>query len=379
MSKSGVVDNNKELIDVIDENDNVIGQMTKKDIHEGKNILHREVAVIIYDSNNNILLQQRSFKKKYFPGKWTPTAIGHVISGQTPLEAAHMELKEEMGFDADLAFVEKRKYVTGDHISLGFLFKGEFPKGVMISPDRDEVEKANFFTFEDITKMIKEGVIDPHAAETLNRFMQNTELNFSELIYLYADKYVPEASFLQNKEELPNGKKLNVLKLGNLVAEAAFAYLYLNGFINLELRTKKLLGFIPKKEVTSTKISDGANLTSLEKSIFDLSDGLDVFTILHRLIGQECPVPWSVVTSVVKESLVKKEFLIKEQITKKILITFVTYKYHINVSKNISFNEKIAEMNNKLKEFSQKDFYKLLVKSIDSGINSQKEKPDDSD
>ena len=33
-------------------------------------------------------------------------------------------------------------------------------------------------------------------------------------------------------------------------------------------------------------------------------------------------------------------------------------------------------MNNKMKEFSKLDFYKLLVKSIESGINAQKEKPD---
>jgi hypothetical protein len=209
--------------------------------------------------------------------------------------------------------------------------------------------------------------------------MQNTELNYSEMLYLHADKYVPEASFLQNKEELPSGKKLNIVKLGNLATEAAFAYLYFNGFINLELKSKKILGLIPKKVVVSTKKSDGTSLTSLEKSVFYWSDGFDVSTILYRLIGQECSVPWSVITGIVKESLVTKGFLIKEQITKKILVSFTTYTYQLNVSKNIELKNEISEMNNKMKEFSQKDFYKLLVKSIDSGISSQKEKPDDSD
>lgn len=209
--------------------------------------------------------------------------------------------------------------------------------------------------------------------------MQNTELNYSELLYLYADKYVPEASFLQNKEELPSGRKLNIVKLGNLLAEAAFTYLYFKGLIDLELTSKKVLGFIPKKVVVSTKKSDGAGLTSLEMSIFGLSDGLDVSTILYRLVGEECSVPWSVITGVVKGSLVNKEFLIKEEITKKVVVSFVTYKYHLNTSKNMDFSDEISEMNNKLKEFSQKDFYKLLVKSIDSGISAQKEKPDSSD
>lgn len=209
--------------------------------------------------------------------------------------------------------------------------------------------------------------------------MQETNINYSELLYLYSDKYVPEASFLQNKEELPNGKKLNIVKLGNLEAEVAFAYLYFNGHIDLKLESKKMLGFIPKKVVVSTKKSDGSNLTSLEKLIFSLSDSLDVHSILYRLIGDECSVPWAVVTGVVKESLVNKGFLTKEEITKKIIVSFVSYKYHINTSKNIDFKNEITEMNSKIKEFSKLDFYKLLVKSIDSGINAQKEKPDNSD
>jgi hypothetical protein len=211
------------------------------------------------------------------------------------------------------------------------------------------------------------------------KVMKDTKLNYSELLYMNADKYVPAAGFLQNKEELPDGKKVNVAKLGNLEAEVAFAYLYFNGHINLEFKTKKILGIIPKKVVVSTKKSTGAGLTSLEKSIFDLSDDLDVSKILYRLIGDECSVPWSVVVGVAKESLVKKEFLLKEAITKKLLASYTVYKYHLNPKKSVDFKDKVAEVNEKLKEFSKKDFYKELVKSINSGINSQKEKPDNSD
>ncbi len=205
--------------------------------------------------------------------------------------------------------------------------------------------------------------------------VKETELNYSELLYLYADKYVSEAGFLQNKEELPSGKKLNIVKLGNLEAEAAFAYLYFNGHISLEFGSKKMLGIFPKKVVVSTKKSDGAGLTSLEKSIFDLSEGSDIFMILYRLIGNECSVPWAIVTGVVKESLVNKEFLTREEITKKIIVSFTTYKYHLNPVKSVDLKDKVAEMNGKLKEFSQKDFYKILVQSIESGIKAQKEKP----
>ncbi|HPD74338.1 MAG TPA: NUDIX domain-containing protein [bacterium] len=172
MSKGGIIDNNKEILDVINENDEVIDQLTKKEIHDGKNILHREIAVLVHDANGNLLLQQRSFKKKYFPGKWTVTAVGHVLAGQNPEEAAHTELKEELGFDTSLNFVEKRKYVSGDHTSLGYLFIGKFPIGQMIVPDPDEVEKAEFFSLDSINKMMNDNSIDSHSIETINKYQQ---------------------------------------------------------------------------------------------------------------------------------------------------------------------------------------------------------------
>ncbi len=173
MSTGGTIDNNKEMLDVINEEDEVIGQLTKKEIHDGINILHREIAVLVHGGNGNLLLQQRSFKKKYFPGKWTVTAVGHVLAGQTPEEAAHMELKEELGFDTPLTFVEKRKYISGDHTSLGYLFIGKFPTGQMIIPDPDELEKAGFFDLDGIKKMEEDNSIDYHSIETINKFQSD--------------------------------------------------------------------------------------------------------------------------------------------------------------------------------------------------------------
>jgi isopentenyl-diphosphate delta-isomerase type 1 len=172
MILTGISDNELELLDVVDENDNVIGQMPKSEVHAGKQILHREIGVIIFDSNNRVLLQQRSFKKKFFPGTWSVSAVGHVPAGKTPEEAAHMELSEELGFDTPLTFVEKRKYISGDHISFGFLFSGIFPQDGNMQIDQNEVEQAKFVTREEVRQMEDEGIIDYHTVETLEKFWE---------------------------------------------------------------------------------------------------------------------------------------------------------------------------------------------------------------
>lgn len=165
-----MTDNNIEILDIIDEQDNVIGQMPKSQVHEGKQILHREVGVLILDKDNRVLLQQRSSKKQFFPGAWTTSAVGHVPAGKTPEEAAHMELVEELGFDTELTFIERRKYESGDHVSFGYLFKGVFPENAKVVIQEDEVDGYNFFTQDEILKLEIENKIDLHTLKTLKRY-----------------------------------------------------------------------------------------------------------------------------------------------------------------------------------------------------------------
>ncbi len=170
MSTNHEADNQIEILDIVNEDDEVIGQLPKETIHAGKRILHREIGVLIYKDQGKVLIQQRSFKKKFFPGSWTTTAVGHVPAGKTPEAAAHMELLEELGFDTELKFVEKRKYDSGDHLSFGYLFMGKFPKNAQIVIDTDEVEKAKFVSHEEATKMEETGEIDYHTKETLDKY-----------------------------------------------------------------------------------------------------------------------------------------------------------------------------------------------------------------
>lgn len=161
---------NEEIIDIVNENDEVIGQLPKRIVHLKKGILHREIGVVVVDNNNRVLIQQRSFKKKLFPGEWTVSAVGHVPSGLTPEEAAHKELLEELGIDTQLSFIEKRKYISGDHVSFGYLFKGVVDENVKLTINKKEVEQAKFVSKEEVMNMENDGLIDYHTRETLSKF-----------------------------------------------------------------------------------------------------------------------------------------------------------------------------------------------------------------
>ena len=59
-----------ELIDVLDENGIKTGEvLSRNEIHQ-KGLWHRAIVVAIVNKNNQVLLQQRSFKKDKKAGKW---------------------------------------------------------------------------------------------------------------------------------------------------------------------------------------------------------------------------------------------------------------------------------------------------------------------
>lgn len=87
-----------ELFDVVDENDEVIGQEVRKTVHE-KNLLHRAVHVFVFNKRKELLLQKRSLLKDKFPGAWDSSAAGHLDAGESYEDCVVRELEEEIGIE----------------------------------------------------------------------------------------------------------------------------------------------------------------------------------------------------------------------------------------------------------------------------------------
>ena len=60
-----------ELIDIVDENDNITGEIKDRDYVHNNNLYHRHVSCFILNNNGEVLLQRRSMTKKKNPGIWS--------------------------------------------------------------------------------------------------------------------------------------------------------------------------------------------------------------------------------------------------------------------------------------------------------------------
>lgn len=131
---------NQQVI-LVDERDNATGTMEKMEAHQ-QGLLHRAFSVFIFNSNSEMLLQQRAMEKYHSAGLWSNTCCSHPGPGEDIKKSALKRLKEEMGFETPIFkvfdFVYKAGFENGlmefeyDHVFAG-VFDGP------VSPDPHEV------------------------------------------------------------------------------------------------------------------------------------------------------------------------------------------------------------------------------------------------
>jgi isopentenyl-diphosphate delta-isomerase len=107
-----------EQVILVDNKDLPIGKMDKMEAHE-KGLLHRAFSVFIFNSKNELLLQQRAKSKYHSGGLWTNTCCSHPRWDEENLAAAKRRLNEEMGLSCDLSY------------GFNFTYKADFSDGLI--------------------------------------------------------------------------------------------------------------------------------------------------------------------------------------------------------------------------------------------------------
>jgi len=146
-----------EEVVLVDENDNVVGQMEKMEAHK-KGLLHRAFSVFIFNGEKKLLLQQRAFSKYHSPGLWTNTCCSHPRASESLEDAVQRRLHEEMGMHCKVKkmfhFIYKADVANGftEH-ELDHVFFGYSDRAPIINPD--EVNSWKYMKMEDIRDDMK--------------------------------------------------------------------------------------------------------------------------------------------------------------------------------------------------------------------------------
>jgi isopentenyldiphosphate isomerase len=163
-----------EIFDVVDEQDKVIGQASRQEVHSNPSLIHRVVHVLVFNPEGKLFLQKRSPFKDMQPGKWDTSVGGHVDAGESYEQAAIREMSEELG-------VQGAKLVLLHTYLHRNPFESEFVRSYQcywdgpFKLDPEEIEEGRFWSLKEIHDSDKI-LFSPNFLDELERF-QNLPLN----------------------------------------------------------------------------------------------------------------------------------------------------------------------------------------------------------
>ena len=138
-----------EILAVVDERDEVIGEERRDRIHE-EALRHRAIHVLIFNSAEEVFLQKRGMHKKENPGLWDSSVAGHVDAGETYDACCVREVDEEVGLK--LRGVPPRLFkleateVTGMEFAWVYRVDSDGP----LTPNLDEMSEGRWFSRAEI-------------------------------------------------------------------------------------------------------------------------------------------------------------------------------------------------------------------------------------
>jgi len=171
-----------EFWDIYDVNRIKTGNIIKRGDNLDKNAYHLVVAVCVFNSDGEMLIQQRQHDKIGWPNKWDITAAGSATEGEHSSLAAGRELFEEIGLDID--FTDKRPVLTVN-FSRGFSDYYCMEKDVALDDlvlQEEEVQDVRWATRETIHKMIENGEFIPYYKSLIDALfeMKNASGSFTK-------------------------------------------------------------------------------------------------------------------------------------------------------------------------------------------------------
>ncbi len=158
----------REVFDIVDERDKIIGQATRQEVHANPSLIHRVVHVLVFNPKGGLFLQKRSSFKDVHPGKWDTSVGGHVDTGESYDHAALREMREELGIQGiKLKFLHTYLHRNS--------YESEFVRSYWccwagpVRTDPEEIEEGRFWSLKEISES-DPLLFTPNFLDELERF-----------------------------------------------------------------------------------------------------------------------------------------------------------------------------------------------------------------
>ncbi len=142
-----------EQLIVVDHEDNFLRAAPRDEVRRDV-LRHRAVAILLFDTEGNIFVHQRSSEKDIFPSYYDVCIGGCVRQDEDIDVAARRELKEEAGIDAEPQYLFGIDYESDDNRNYAHVYK--VTSSQTVSFDDGEIVWGKFMPMEEAEKMMEE-------------------------------------------------------------------------------------------------------------------------------------------------------------------------------------------------------------------------------
>lgn len=167
-----------EQIDIWDPEGRPTGRTALKSEAHRMGWCHPTVHVWFYTGSGRVLLQRRAFDKDTFPGLWDVSVAGHIGAGESPLDGAVREIREEIGLEVEPSDLEPIGTFKAVHEHPGGIVDCEFHHAFLcrlqkplshLVPQDAEVAELKLYPLislaEEIWGLARPGRYVPHGTE----------------------------------------------------------------------------------------------------------------------------------------------------------------------------------------------------------------------
>lgn len=150
-----VVSFDSEQLILVDPSDQEVGFASKGRCHDEAGILHRAFSVFVFNSNSELLLQQRSATKRLWPLYWANTCCSHPRRGETMEQATQRRMEQEVGFSCEVDYLYKFEYHAtfgdlGAEHELCWVYAGVCDP--IVKPNRQEIAACRWVSVAQIER-----------------------------------------------------------------------------------------------------------------------------------------------------------------------------------------------------------------------------------
>ena len=165
-------DQDRDLVDLVDEAGRVIGQAARATVHHGNTPRHRAFSVYLTDDAGRVLLTRRALSKITWPGVWSNSCCGHPRPGESDVAAIHRRVYEELGVEVvnveavlpDFGYTATDPHGLVENESCP-VYCASIVDAAVLRPDPEEVMDYQWLAWPDLVATVERapGLLSPWA------------------------------------------------------------------------------------------------------------------------------------------------------------------------------------------------------------------------